>query len=543
VRNESPEEKSPHPPPGFPTVTQSGIPLASWYGPEALEEIEPKDAVGVPGRFPFTRGIRQDMYREGLWIMGQYSGYATPRETNARIKSLLAQGQKGFSIALDLPTQNGLDSDDPLATGEVGKVGVPIDSLSDMEELLDGIPLHQLHQIRTTANSIGPIAASLIIAASERLGGTPDSFRVMFQNDVLKEYVARGTQIFPPRRGLEFSIDLVEYCARYLPHWEPIEFCGYHIRDSGANAIQEVAIAAANGIEYIEAALRRGLSVDDFAPNLFMFLSADLDIFEEVAKYRATRRMWAHLMRDRYGAADPRSHALNIFVYTLGGSLTAQEHLNNISRVAFEALAAVLGGVQTLATSSYDEAIGLPSAEAANVSLRAQQIIALETGVPRTADPLGGSYFIEWLTDQLHGRILEYMSRIADRGGALAALESGWIGAEIEREAYALQRGIDDGTRPRIGVNRFADGAPAPTTAFAIANDGEDEQVEKLRRLRADRNNPAVDAALAEVREAAATGCNTMQSILRAVKSYATVGEISSVLRDEWGTYGDIHNG
>jgi len=248
-------------------------------------------------------------------------------------------------------------------------------------------------------------------------------------------------------------------------------------------------------------------------------------------------------MRDRYGAADPRSHALNIFVYTLGGSLTAQEHLNNISRVAFEALAAVLGGVQTLATSSYDEAIGLPSAEAANVSLRAQQIIALETGVPRTADPLGGSYFIEWLTHQLHGRILEYMSRIADQGGALAALESGWIGAEIEREAYELQRGIDDGTRPRIGVNRFADGAPAPTTAFAIANDGEDEQVEKLRRLRADRDNPAVDAALAEVREAAATGCNTMQSILRAVKSYATVGEISSVLRDEWGTYGDIHNG
>ena len=537
VRNESPEDKSPHPPPGFPTVTQSGIPLASWYGPEALEEVDPETGIGAPGRFPFTRGIRQDMYREGLWVMGQYSGYATPRETNARIKSLLAQGQKGFSFALDLPTQNGLDSDDPLATGEVGKVGVPIDSLSDMEELLDGIPLHQLHQIRTTANSIGPIAASLIIAASERLGGTPDSFRVMFQNDVLKEYVARGTQIFPPRRGLEFSIDLVEYCARHLPHWEPIEFCGYHIRDSGANAIQEVAIAAANGIEYIEAALRRGLSVDDFAPNLFMFLSADLDIFEEVAKYRATRRMWAHLMRDRYGAADPNSHALNIFVYTLGGSLTAQGHLNNISRIAFEALAAVLGGVQTLATSSYDEAIGLPSAEAANLSLRAQQIIALETGVPRTADPLGGSYLVEWLTDQLHGRILEYMDRIADQGGALAALENGWIGAEIEREAYALQRGIDDGTRPRIGVNRFADGAPTPTAAFAIPNDGEDEQVEKLRRLRADRDSPAVDAALAEVRDAASSGRNTMQSILRAVRSYATVGEITSVLRDEWGTY------
>ncbi len=537
MTNPSSGDNSPHPPPDFPTVTPSGIPLESWYGPDDLEGIDPETDIGAPGRFPFTRGIRPDMYRQGLWVMGQYSGYATPRETNARIKSLLAQGQKGFSIALDLPTQNGLDSDDPLAKGEVGKVGVPIDSLADMEELLDGIPLHQLHQIRTTANSIGPIAAALIIAASERLGATPHDFRVMFQNDVLKEYVARGTQIFPPRRGLEFSIDLVEYCARNLPHWEPIEFCGYHIRDSGANAIQEVAIAAANGIEYIEAALRRGLSVDDFAPNLFMFLSADLDIFEEVAKYRAARRMWAHLMRDRYGAADPNSHALNIFVYTLGGSLTAQEPMNNLSRVAFEALAAVLGGVQTLATSSYDEAIGLPSAEAAHLSLRAQQIIALETGVPRTADPLGGSYFVEWLTDRLHRKILEYMGRIADRGGALAALENGWIGAEIEREAYGLQRGIDDGTRPRIGVNRFADSVPTPTTAFAIANEGEDEQVEKLRRLRAHRDNPHVEAALAEVREAAATGRNSMQPILRAVRRYATVGEITSVLREEWGTY------
>jgi methylmalonyl-CoA mutase N-terminal domain/subunit len=536
MKKESSGIDSPSSAVGFPLETQSGIPLEPWYGPKAIGR-EMADGIGAPGHFPYTRGISEDMYRESLWVMGQYSGYATPRETNARIKALLAQGQRGFSIALDLPTQNGLDSDDPLSAGEVGKVGVPIDSLADMEELLEGIPLDQIHQIRTTANSIGPIAASLIIAASEKLGGSPNDFRVMFQNDVLKEYVARGTQIFPANRGLEFSIDLVEYCSRHLPHWEPIEFCGYHIRDSGANAIQEVAIAAANGIEYIESALRRGLSVDDFAPNLFMFLSADLDLFEEVAKFRATRRMWAHLMRDRFGAKDPKSHALNIFVYTLGGSLTAQEPLNNLTRVAFEALAAVLGGVQTLATSSYDEAIGLPTADAAHLSLRAQQIIALETGVPRTADPLGGSYLVEHLTDELHTRILDYMSRISAQGGALAALENGWLASEIEREAYLQQRSIDDGTRPRIGVNRFADATPTPTSAFAIPTHGESEQVDRVNRVRRERNGSDVDAALEQVRTVAVEGSNTMPSILEAVRSYATVGEITSVLRSEWGTY------
>lgn len=515
--------------------TPSGIPIAPIYSHSDTDPVRQSE---TPGEFPFTRGISPEMYRERLWVMGQYSGYASPAETNARIKSLLAQGQRGFSIALDLPTQNGLDSDDPLAKGEVGKVGVPIDSLADIEELFDGIALNEVSQIRTTANSIGPIAAALIIAGAENLGSSGHDFRVMFQNDVLKEYVARGTQIFPPRRGLEFSVDLIEYCARNLPHWEPIEFCGYHIRDSGANAVQEVAIAAANGIEYIQSALERGLTIDEFAPNLYMFLSADIDIFEEAAKFRAARRMWAHLMKERFKATDPESHALNIFAYTLGGSLTAREPMNNVARVAFEALAAVLGGVQTLATSSYDEAIGLPTTEAAHLSLRAQQIIAYETGVARASDPLGGSYLVEALTDELHDRIVAYIEQIETMGGALKALEAGWIDSEIEEEAYRQQRQLEDGSRPRIGVNLFVDDLPpTPTDAFAISADGEDEKIERLRALRADRDQESVELTLREVKDAARAGANTMPSILKAVQAYATIGEITTVLSQEWGSH------
>ncbi len=323
------------------------------------------------------------MYRERLWVMGQYSGFGSAKQTNARIRQLLGEGQLGFSVALDLPTQLGLDSDDPRSVGEVGRVGVPIDSIRDMVDLLDGIPLDNVRQIRTTANAIGPLAVALFLAGAEAHGYRGDQFKVMLQNDVLKEYVARGTYIFPPDKGLRFSVDVIEYCARTLPHWEPIEFCGYHIRDSGSNAVQEVAIAVANGIEYIDSALGRGLGIDQFAESLFMFLSAHLDLFEEAAKFRATRRLWARLMRDRYGASDP-SCRLNLFVYTLGSPQTAQEPLNNIVRIAYQAMAAILGGVQTLATSAYDEALQLPSEEAVRVSLRTQQILAYETGVART---------------------------------------------------------------------------------------------------------------------------------------------------------------
>lgn len=514
-------------------ATQSGIPVLESY-----DASDTTDEGERPGEYPFTRGIRTDGYRSGLWVMGQYSGYGTPEETNLRIRSLIERGQRGFSVALDLPTQNGLDCDHPLAEGEVGKVGVSLSSKADMVSLLDGIPLDQVRQIRTTANSIGPIAIALFITAAREHGYKPDSFRVMLQNDSLKEYVARGTQIFPPRRALEFSVDVIEYCARNLPHWEPIEFCGYHIRDSGANAVQEAAIAAANGFEYLTAATRRGLSIDDFGRQLYMFLSADVDLFEEVAKFRAIRRVWAHSVRDRFGAKNPESMALNIFVYTLGGSLTAQEPLNNVARVAYQALAAVLGGVQTLATSSYDEGVGIPTAEAAQVSLRAQQIIAYETGVARTADPLGGSFYVEALTDEMERRVLAYISEIDERGGALAALESGWLGGEIDTEAFRQHKAIETGERVRVGVNKFADpSATGGINVFGLSPANESERVERLQKLRRDRNHESTQAALASVHEAARRGENTVPTIIDAIEADATVGEIIDTLKQEWGSY------
>jgi methylmalonyl-CoA mutase N-terminal domain/subunit len=527
----------------IPCTTLSGIPVAAVYSGATGGDRE-SDSIGLPGEYPFTRGVKPGMYREQLWVMGQYSGRANARETNARIRSLLAQGQRGFSIALDLPTQVGLDSDSPLARGEVGRVGVAIDSLRDMEILLRDIPLDQVRQIRTTANAIGPIAVALFVAGAERFGYSPKQFKVMLQNDVLKEYVARGTQIFPPRAGLRFSVDVIEYCARELPNWEPIEFCGYHIRDAGANAVQELAIAIANGIEYIEETCKRGLPIDMFAHSLFMFLCAHIDIFEEVAKFRAARRMWARIMRERFGATDPESWRLNIFSYTLGSPLTAQEPLNNVVRIAYEALAAILGGAQTLATSSYDEGIQLPSDEAVRISLRTQQILAYETGVARTADPLGGSYFVESLTNQLEERVRGLLSEIDERGGALAALESGWIGRLIDEEAYRQQLEVESGSRVVVGVNRFRPADGTETTAFRGTLTADDtverDQISSLVDLRSTRDARLVESCLNRVRNAAAEGSNTVAPIIDAVRSYATVGEICEVLRDTWGTYSSV---
>jgi methylmalonyl-CoA mutase N-terminal domain/subunit len=523
----------------IPCTTLSGIPVDAIYNGGAREDHD--DKIGLAGEYPFTRGINPGMYREQLWVMGQYSGRANAKETNRRIRNLLTQGQRGFSIALDLPTQVGLDSDSPLARGEVGRVGVAIDSLRDMEILLKDIPLDQVRQIRTTANAIGPIAVALFVAAAERFGFSPKQFKVMLQNDVMKEYVARGTQIFPPRAGLRFSVDVIEYCARQLPHWEPIEFCGYHIRDAGSNAIQELAIAVANGIEYIESTCKRGLAIDDFAHSLFMFLCAHIDIFEEVAKFRAARRIWARIMKDKFGATHPESWRLNIFSYTLGSPLTAQEPLNNVVRVAYEALAAILGGAQTLATSSYDEAIQLPSDDAARISLRTQQILAYETGVARTADPLGGSYFVEALTDQLEKRVLDMLGEIERQGGALAALESGWIGRQIDDEAYRQQMEIENGSRVIVGVNRFRQEEGSGPTAFrgGLTADSavENEQIASLVELRSTRDSARVNRCLSDVRSAAAGGTNTVPPILEAVRAYATVGEICDVLRQVWGEY------
>jgi methylmalonyl-CoA mutase N-terminal domain/subunit len=517
--------------------TLSQLPIAALYSHVDADRRDPADELGLPGEFPYTRGVVPGMYRERLWVMGQYSGFGSAKQTNARIRRLLSEGQLGFSVALDLPTQLGLDSDDPRALGEVGRVGVPIDSIRDMVDLLDGIPLDKIRQIRTTANAIGPLAVALFVAGAEAHGYSGGQFKVMLQNDVLKEYVARGTYIFPPQHGLRFSVDVIEYCARNLPNWEPIEFCGYHIRDSGSNAVQEVAIAAANGIEYIDAALSRGLAIDQFAESLFMFLSAHLDLFEEVAKFRATRRLWARLMRDKYGASEP-SCRLNLFVYTLGSPQTAQEPLNNIVRITCQAMAAILGGVQTLATSAYDEALQLPSDEAVRVSLRTQQILAYETGVARTADPLAGSYLVEDLTDRLEAAIGAELSRISELGGALAALNSGWIAAQLEDEAYRQQRAIEAGERVVVGVNRFQAEEQAELRHVQRTDPAlEHEAVGRLADLRATRDGGGVERALDDLRQAAASDRNTVEPILRAVRAEATVGEICSALKSVWGVH------
>ncbi|MPZ25960.1 MAG: methylmalonyl-CoA mutase [Micromonosporaceae bacterium] len=530
-------------PPDDDPQTLSRIEVRPVYTPaDAPATADPaahQRLLGLPGEPPFTRGVRPGLYRDGPWVMGMYSGQASPQETNRRIRSLLAGGQRGFSVALDLPTQNGLDSDHPLAAGEVGRVGVPIDSLADMTDLLDGIPLREVSQIRTTANAIGPIAVAMFAAAAERHGYAPTDFRLMLQNDVLKEYVARGTYVFPPRQALGFSVDVIEYCARNLPHWEPIEFCGYHIRDSGADAVQELAIAIGNGLEYIRGTVDRGLHIDDFGASLFMFLSAHQDLFEEVAKFRAARRLWSSLMVERFGATRDETRRLNLFVYTLGSPLTAQQPLNNVVRVAYQALAAALGGVQTLATSSYDEALGLPSDEAVQIALRTQQILAYETGVTRTTDPLGGSYFVESLTDQLADRVTRYLARIEDQGGALAALESGWIATELEAEAYRQQLAIDSGERTVVGVNRFAGDRPDRDIQPARADpELERTQVGRLREVRRQRHSQDCVRALRGVEQAARSGTNTVPAILTAVQAFATVGEICDALAEVWGRHG-----
>jgi methylmalonyl-CoA mutase N-terminal domain/subunit len=516
-------------------TTLSGLPVAPLYTAHD-SPADSGDGDLFPGEYPYTRGVVPGMYREQLWVMGQYSGHGSAKQTNQRIRSLLAGGQRGFSVALDLPTQMGLDSDDPRARGEVGRVGVPIDSVLDMVDLLDGIPLEEVRQIRTTANAIGPIAVALFAVGAERLGYRPDQFKVMLQNDILKEYVARGTYIFPPDKGLRFSVDVVEYCARNLPNWEPIEFCGYHIRDSGSNAIQELAIAMANGFTYIETALARGLNIDDFAHSVYMFLSAHLDIFEEVAKFRVARRLWARLMRDRYGASD-NSCKLNIFCYTLGSPQTAQEPLNNIVRIAYQTLAAVLGGVQTLATSAYDEAIQLPSEEAARVSLRTQQIVAYETGVPRTADPLAGSYYLSSLMADLEARVVTMLTEIEDMGGALRALETGWISQVIDDESFRQQQAIDSGARVVVGVNRFVSEPSELRHKLTTDPSLELDQIQRLHQLRADRDGAAVRASLQGLKVAAEGDANTVPYLMDALRVGATVGEICSTLKEAWGVY------
>jgi methylmalonyl-CoA mutase N-terminal domain/subunit len=516
--------------------TLSHIPVERLYLPDDIDNDYAKE-VGFPGQYPFTRGIYPTMYRGRLWTMRQYAGYATAEETNARYKFLLSQGQTGLSIAFDLPTQIGYDADDPIAAGEVGKVGVSISSLADMECLFDGIPLDQV-STSMTINAPAAILLAMYIAVGKKQGVPPEKLRGTVQNDILKEYIARGTYIFPPQPSMRLVTDIFAYCKDTVPHWNTISISGYHIREAGATAVQEVAFTFADAIAYVEAALRAGLLVDDFAPQLAFFFVAQNNLLEEVAKFRAARRLWASLMRDRFGARDPKSMMLRFHTQTAGVALTAQQPVNNVARVTLQALAAVLGGTQSLHTNSMDEALALPTEEAVQVALRTQQIIAYESGVADTVDPLAGSYYVEKLTDEIEARSRDYLDRIDALGGALAAIEAGYIQREIQESAYRYQKAVEAQAQIVVGVNRFQTAEDRKPRLMRVDESAGAAQVERLRQLRAGRDAAAVKRALATLQDAAqAADANLMPLILDAVEAYATTGEICNVLRRVFGEY------
>ncbi len=491
-----------------------------------------------PGEFPFTRGIYPDMYRSRLWTMRQYAGFGTAEESNQRYRYLLAQGTTGLSVAFDLPTQMGLDSDHPMAMGEVGRVGVAISSLTDMETLFEGIRLDGV-STSMTINSTAAILLALYALVARRQGADWRKLSGTIQNDILKEYIARGTYIYPPRPAMRIITDVFAWAGRELPEWNTISISGYHIREAGSTAAQELAFTFANAIAYIEAAIQAGLAVDSFAPRLSFFFNAHNDFLEEIAKFRAARRIYANLMRDRFGAKDARSTMLRFHVQTAGSTLTAQQPDVNIVRTAVQALAAVLGGAQSLHTNSRDEALGLPTEESARIALRTQQILAHETGIVNTADPVGGSEAIEALTDSLEHEAAAYIARIDAMGGTLRAIETGYIQNEIQNAAYEYQRGVESGERIVVGMNRFQQDARA-IPPFRIAPALERAQVEKVRQVRASRSAAAVEERLAALEMAARDGSNLMPPILEAAEAYATVGEISDRLRRVFGEYREI---
>jgi methylmalonyl-CoA mutase, N-terminal domain len=512
-------------------ASDSGITIKPVYSAEDAGAASPD-----PGQYPYTRGIYPTMYRSRLWTMRQYAGFSSARESNARYRYLLGQGQTGLSVAFDLPTQLGLDSDDPRAEGEVGKVGVAIDSLEDMAALFDGIPLDKV----TTSMTINAPAAALLLLyelVAERQGVGADQLGGTIQNDILKEYAARGTYIFPPRPSMRLITDTFGYCRARIPRWNTISISGYHIREAGATAAQELAFTLADGIAYVAAATAAGLDVDEFAPRLSFFFVANPNVLEEVAKFRAARRMWAKIMRERFGAKKEQSWMLRFHTQTSGASLTAQQPLNNVVRTALEALAAVLGGTQSLHTNGYDEALGLPTQEAATLALRTQQIIAHESGITATADPLAGSYVVEALTDALEAAAWELIERIDDLGGAVEAIEAGWVQTQIAEAAYAYQQRVESGEQVVVGVNRFADQVATNVPVFYPNEAVAREQVEGLARLRAERDNAAVEAALEGLRHAAQGTENVLEPMRVALKQLATVGEVCAVLRKVWGDY------
>lgn len=521
--------------------TTAQIPIEPVYTPVHLASSDFERDIGWPGQYPFTRGPYASMYRGRLWTMRQYAGFGTAAEANARYHYLLQQGTTGLSVAFDLPTQIGYDSDHPLAVGEVGRVGVAIDTLADMETLLAGIPLDKV-STSMTINAPAAILLAMYIAVAENRGIAADKLSGTVQNDILKEYLARGTYIFPPRPSLRLVVDLFEYCQKHVPRWNVISISGYHIREAGADAVQEVAFTLANGIAYVEAAQQRGLDVDSFAPRLSFFFNAHLNFFEEIAKFRAARKLWAHIMKERFGAKDPRSWMLRFHTQTAGSTLTAQQPELNVVRVAYQALSAVLGGTQSLHTNAQDEALALPTEETGRVALRTQQILAYETGVPDVIDPLGGGYFVESLTETIYERALAYIERIDELGGAVRAIEQQFMQQEIEDSSYRYQQRIEQGEQVIVGVNKFQlDDAPTPDL-MVIDSEQEAAQVAGLNRVRAQRDATAVDTALAELRRAAQGTHNIMPHLIAAVRAYASVGEISDVLRTVFGEYQDVSN-
>ncbi|AHL22689.1 acyl-CoA mutase large subunit family protein [Thermococcus nautili] len=519
-------------------MTDDGFEIKRLYTPADLgEDWDYLEKLGFPGEYPFTRGVYATMYRGRFWTMRQYAGYATAEESNKRYKYLLEQGQTGLSVAFDLPTQLGYDSDHPMAEGEVGKVGVAIDSLWDMRILFDGIPLDKVSTSMTINSTAANLLAMYILVAEEQ-GVPQEKLRGTVQNDILKEYIARGTYIFPPQPSMRLTTDIIMYCAENIPKWNSISISGYHIREAGANAVQEVAFTLADGIEYVKAVIERGMDVDKFAGRLSFFFNAHNNFLEEIAKFRAARRLWAYIMKEWFNAKNPRSMMLRFHTQTAGSTLTAQQPENNIIRVAIQALAAVLGGTQSLHTNSYDEALSLPTEKSVRIALRTQQIIAYESGVVDTVDPLGGAYYIEWLTDHIYEEALKYIEKIQKMGGMMRAIERGYIQKEIADAAYKYQKEIEEGKRIIVGVNKFQTDEPLEVEILKVDPSIREKQIERLKKLRSERDSKKVEEALDKLRNAAETDDeNLMPYIIEAHRHLATLGEVTDVLREVWGEY------
>ena len=509
-------------------VTDSGIEIQRTYPPHTAD-------LGEPGKFPFMRGVHPEMYRSKLWTMRQYAGFSTAEESNKRYHYLLSQGVMGLSVAFDLPTQIGYDSDHALSEGEVGKVGVAIDSLEDMETLFKGINLEEV-STSMTINATGYILLSLYIALAKKQGADIKKISGTIQNDILKEYAARGTYIYPPKPSMRIITDIFEYCNAEVPKWNTISISGYHIREAGSTAVQEVAFTLSNGKAYCQAAINKGLDINQFGQRLSFFFNSHNNFFEEVAKFRAARRMWANITKE-LGATDPRAQMLRFHTQTGGSTLTAQQPKNNITRVTIQAMAAVCGGTQSLHTNGYDEAISLPTEEAAKIALRTQQIVGYESGITDTVDPFAGSYFVEALTDQIEAEAYKYIQRIDEMGGSVSAIEAGYMQNEIAKSSYKYQNDIESGDKIIVGVNKFTEKETPPTDLLRIDDSIRVVQSEKLAKLRAKRNNDKVDAALAAVRDAATTDKNIMPYVIAAVEEYATLGEIADTLRSVYGEY------